>query len=358
MDNNATTIVSNTVNGGGNDFIVDTRAMDQDNKLVNEIDKMLDELEPPPSERCIYRVPRDLRKLKEAAYTPSIVSIGPFHHNNKTLESMDKVKKIYMKKLVRSSGNSSLRNCFDFVKRREKRLFSLATSASSQRYSILQLALEFLNEFCDLGFFEEFDKQNAKHNFQSVKHFTHLLLILLRPPPHEPSPPRKENFQSIPSSTNLIEAGVTFREKRPSKGLFDITFTKKVLEIPSFSLDDYTEIQIRNIMALELCHYPNNIFVSDFSVFMDCLVNTTRDVDLLVDKKIIINELGDNKEAAKFFNMLSANVPFDGDNFYFSQVCKELNDYYEAPSHKLKAMLKRDYFHPPWQTASTIAAIN
>ncbi|GFY82348.1 hypothetical protein Acr_02g0005880 [Actinidia rufa] len=35
---------------------------------------------------CIYRVPEKLRKLKESAYTPDIVSIGPLHSKDKTPE--------------------------------------------------------------------------------------------------------------------------------------------------------------------------------------------------------------------------------------------------------------------------------
>ncbi|KAM7493052.1 hypothetical protein LguiB_027661 [Lonicera macranthoides] len=264
--------------------------MDQDSKLVNEIDKMLDELEPPPSsKRCIYRVPMELRKVNEEAYTPRIVSIGPFHRNNKKLESMDHVKKRYMKKLVRMSGNCKLHKCIDFVKNREAKicdyysepikmdtdelvkrilvdscfiiqflissyncwednddhslslepmtlnnisldlillgnqvpffvfilegLFTLATSASSEACSILDLAIHFLDHARNLHFFEEFNKHNSKQNFQSIKHFAHLALIRYQPPPQESSPPRKENFRSLCSSTNLSKVEVTFREK-------------------------------------------------------------------------------------------------------------------------------------------------
>lgn len=101
--------------------------------------------------------------------------------------------------------------------------------------------------------------------------------------------------------------------------------TNGVLEIPSLLLGDATEIQLRNLMALELCQKSNHSFVTDFLVFMDFLINTTRDVDLLVDKKIIINNIGDNKEAADFFNKICINVIYYPENFYFSQVCKELN---------------------------------
>ena len=49
------------------------------------------------SECCIYRVPKRLRKVKEQAYTPKLVSIGPVHHENDELKDMQKLKKSYFK---------------------------------------------------------------------------------------------------------------------------------------------------------------------------------------------------------------------------------------------------------------------
>ncbi|KAL2346769.1 hypothetical protein Fmac_000769 [Flemingia macrophylla] len=49
-------------------------------------------------ECCIYRVPFDLRKVNEDAYTPKVVSIGPFHHNTlPRLRNMERYKVSYCK---------------------------------------------------------------------------------------------------------------------------------------------------------------------------------------------------------------------------------------------------------------------
>ncbi|KAM7493036.1 hypothetical protein LguiB_027645 [Lonicera macranthoides] len=404
------------------EFNTDTGAMDHNSKLLNEIDKMLNELEPPLSPQCcIYRIPEKLRNVNAAAYTPHMVSIGPFHHNKKKFKFTDQVKKRYMKKLVQSSGDSTLRNYIDFVRKWEARirdcysehiemdsdefvkmilvdscfiiqlldsyskewsdihdrslylapwvfgnialdlillenqvpffvlegLFSLATVACSNKCSLLDLALQF---------FKEFNKHNKELDIQSTNHLTDLVLTLHRPPRRQWSKPGKEIFRSVFSSTELNEAGVVFKALS-SESLFDISFTNEVLQIPSFLLDDNTETYIRNLMALEICHYPDNSCITDYIVFMDCLINTASDVDLLVQKKIIVNCLGDNVAAANLFNNLCTNVPIDDANFYFSQVCQDLNTFYEIPYHRLKAALKRDYFYTPWITASTIAAI-
>ncbi|KAF4379079.1 hypothetical protein F8388_022166 [Cannabis sativa] len=58
------------------------------------------ELERPPllfKDRCIYRVPKRLRDVNDNAYTPKVVSIGPFHHGNQNLKPMEDHKKRYLR---------------------------------------------------------------------------------------------------------------------------------------------------------------------------------------------------------------------------------------------------------------------
>ncbi|KAL6146168.1 hypothetical protein ACLB2K_056851 [Fragaria x ananassa] len=47
------------------------------------------------AELCIYRVPEKLRKVKEDAYSPRVVAIGPFHRDKTTLASMSDHKLSY-----------------------------------------------------------------------------------------------------------------------------------------------------------------------------------------------------------------------------------------------------------------------
>jgi hypothetical protein len=79
-----------------------SRKENQDRVLANNITEMLERSEPPPlsPECCICRVPHVIRKLNEEAYTPQVISIGPFHHGNKILETMEMVKVRYFKKFT------------------------------------------------------------------------------------------------------------------------------------------------------------------------------------------------------------------------------------------------------------------
>ncbi|KAI7997819.1 UPF0481 protein [Camellia lanceoleosa] len=61
-----------------------------------------------PSQLSIYKVPDKLLKLKKDAYTPSIVSVGPFHHNNKAMQAFEKHKQQYLLHLFKRTSQAAL----------------------------------------------------------------------------------------------------------------------------------------------------------------------------------------------------------------------------------------------------------
>ncbi|KAL2346789.1 hypothetical protein Fmac_000789 [Flemingia macrophylla] len=59
-------------------------------------------------ECCIYRVPFKIRRHKEDAYTPMVVSIGPFHHNTlPRLHNMERHKLYYCKAFLQRTQTIS-----------------------------------------------------------------------------------------------------------------------------------------------------------------------------------------------------------------------------------------------------------
>ncbi|KAF5938879.1 hypothetical protein HYC85_023138 [Camellia sinensis] len=75
------------------------KGSDHLSKLTQTIGKIIEEgvnrAKSMPSP-CIFRVPEELRKVKESAYTPQLVSIGPLHSNKEHLKSpMEDIKKHY-----------------------------------------------------------------------------------------------------------------------------------------------------------------------------------------------------------------------------------------------------------------------
>ncbi|KAF5207264.1 hypothetical protein FRX31_003149 [Thalictrum thalictroides] len=72
------------------------KAKIEDNKLVATIQEKLKHVTPLSTETCISRVPRSLRKVNEEAYTPQLVSIGPYHHGTESLKAMEEHKIRYL----------------------------------------------------------------------------------------------------------------------------------------------------------------------------------------------------------------------------------------------------------------------
>ena len=122
------------------------------------------------------------------------------------------------------------------------------------------------------------------------------------------------------------------------------------------TISDETELTIRNLLAFEQCHCTEN-YLNDYVVMLNRLVNSAKDVDLLVKYGIVENILGDNAEGSTLIHKLADGVTIEYNNFYFAKMSEELNVYCRTSWHKWKANLKQNYFNTPWAIVSVIAAI-
>jgi hypothetical protein len=393
----------------------------ENERLVNDFKIMLEKLEPLVSTECrIYKVPYHLRKANEEAYTPRVISIGPIHHGKKRFQTMEKHKLRYFKSFIQEyeinledlvstirEMEDSIRRCYvetiqleshDFVKMimldtsfildlflkckcggwttddpmfvekwllgmvwREllflenqlpffviEKLYHLALPSLSDPISLIQLTFEF---------FEGLNIHNKSPNVE-IQHFTDLLRIFQLPPPNKLPARVTKVLISKYSATQLYEAGVQFKMvPNPSKCLLDLKFKKGVLEIPLLEFKDGTEARIRNILALEQCDNRCDLYITDFYLLLDHLINTTKDVDLLSDNGIVVNYLGDSNAVASMINNLSKGIFRKDMNSDFYRISKDLNEYCEEPSHRWQAILRHQYFSTPWRMASTIIAV-
>jgi hypothetical protein len=142
-----------------------------------------------------------------------------------------------------------------------------------------------------------------------------------------------------------------------SECLFDLKFTNGVLEIPFLILYANNESIFRNLVALEQCHYQFDHYVTDYIRVLDFLIDTDKDVDLLVRKGILVNTLSDSNAVTTLVNKLGQQICFLEMNSNYCCLCEKLNTFYKVPCHSWKANLIRDYFNTSWRTASTVAAI-
>ncbi|GFY82271.1 hypothetical protein Acr_02g0005110 [Actinidia rufa] len=178
--------------------------------------------------------------------------------------------------------------------------------------------------------------------------------------------PKLENKRNSPpnSAKQLQEAGVKFEKGRGSC-LVDIKFVKGTLTVPGLKINEWTETFFRNLIAFEQCERMSPRHISDYIIFMDRLINTYKDVDVLIYNKIFENHLNDSKEVSELFNNLYKETTTELFNKtdHFAKISDELNDYSRDCWHRWKATwynwkvnLKEDYFKSPWSVISVVAA--
>ncbi|KAM3750302.1 hypothetical protein ACB098_04G026900 [Castanea mollissima] len=411
----------------------------KNDELVIEIKKIVERPEIQSSKQCcIYKVPHHLRKFNEEAYTPQIISIGPFHHKKERLQAMEEHKERYFRSFVKRNKidldyligtikemEESIRGCYAetltlssdwFVKMVLvdasfilELLFRSSSESSTNEYPMFEepsagaimldllllenqlpffviekvhhLAFPSLSDACpqlsnyhvllnlSSKYFGKFSIHSIHPCCMKIDHFTDLLRTFRIPSPdklpkrgskqicHLHSATQFHSARQLRSATQLLEAGVEFVKFDASECGFDIKFENEVLKMPVLELDDSTEVVTRNIMALEQTRYIESAYYTDYFLMIDFIVNTKKDVDLLCDKGILVNYLGDNDAAKSMINNLNKGILMMAVRDDYAELCTKLNKFCDEPWPRWKATLKSQYFSTPWRAASTVAAI-
>ncbi|KAJ4958824.1 hypothetical protein NE237_025935 [Protea cynaroides] len=457
--------------------------------LVQSIQKAHEKVTPLPPNCSIFRVPEPMRMRKPEAYTPHLVSIGPFHHNKKHLKPMEELKLQYLYDLLGRESPANLgesveeklgkcvetimeleseaRGCYskiilpndEFVKmmvidgcfiiefilktnfrepnklnaawmsdvfKRDllllenqlpflvlESLYNLLTGNShyidgqgpytfsyracrflggmlppiesidyseSSNFQVPQIFNDFLqgirswakkDEADEADEAEEVDEEAPllmeeepeilevqPENFIRAMHLLDFKRTLLLPAKMEEE--SRGVFVFTRTATELKEANVKFETGPAMKRLLDITFTYKsgVLSIPSMIIEDNTESLLRNLIAFEQSYEPHDQDITYYASFLDSLIDTPSDVELLQKKGIIDNLLGEPQEVADLFNgLLKEVIILKYNRNYLFNVCDDLKKYYTIPMNEWKASLVHNYCNSPWALISFLAAI-
>ncbi|XP_030467292.1 UPF0481 protein At3g47200-like [Syzygium oleosum] len=177
----------------------------------------------------------------------------------------------------------------------------------------------------------------------NVKHLLDALRSSYLPTTRKALHDGRKKIEAIPRASLLQAAGVKFRMSK-SHCLFDIKFSKGVLEIPCFKLFPWTESFLRNIMAFEQSYYRDDSYFIDYIAFLGNLINTRADAKLLIQKGIINieNWLGNDETLANLFNSFGKESGVWKRNIGFCSVRQDLKAYCRTPWHKWKVSMKRD----------------
>ncbi|XP_058083304.1 UPF0481 protein At3g47200-like [Magnolia sinica] len=171
------------------------------------------------------------------------------------------------------------------------------------------------------------------------------------------SPPSTPQVTSkmIPCVAELQLAGVKFKKRVEWSSILEVKFSNGVLEIPPLSINSYTKTLFRNLLMFEECYPKARICFMTYIVFMDCIINTSKDVALLHRNGIINHLMGSNEEVAHLFNSLGYGL-FDFQNNYLSDLYKDVEKHCKTKWNMWWASLRRNYFTSPWAGLATLAA--
>ncbi|KAM3339001.1 putative protein isoform X1 [Capsicum galapagoense] len=441
----------------------------QPREIVNRISGMFKGLDNSSLKSCIFKVNVGLRESNPGAYTPKMVSIGPYHRKNPMLRPMEKYKVLYLQRFLKRQEGLDLESCINELEELKEEALKCYddiedlkkdTSHTDQFLQMLLLdgcfVVEFIRELhkvyppeeekiidTSVGYiFDQLTRDlmllenqlpffvlNKLHhmtkkddelpfaimakccfainlpkttpaalleihnnaNAGKIKHLLHLIhmswqgnpntdptyswrilccnpLQIIRSKEKKNDKGNKINKVIIPNATELSEAGLSFKsfgniyrslDKDDDIGdtsLFDIKYENGLLKIPCLRLFDSTESNLRNLIAFEQQSDVHHRYFSDYATFMDQLIESDKDVNLLRQKGIIINGLGEDKEVTRFFNKIGKGVSTSA-VFYDKQGYRKIIEHCERPWNRMKANLIHNYFSSPWVGASTLAAI-
>ncbi|KAL9235569.1 hypothetical protein vseg_010317 [Gypsophila vaccaria] len=388
--------------------------------LATIIKQKYETLPPLSSKCCIYRVPRNLRKISEKSYTPSLISIGPFHRGSPRLKAMEEQKLRYLQRFLLRNEDKSLedylsasmkwekeaRDCYvetvnlssiEFTEMlvldgcfiieyfltwqgadfdpHDRVFYRPALSHAVMRdlkllenqipYFILEILYSIAFEDCEkVPSFMNLTCEcmiglgKVPQHFQKTKvlHLTDFLRTYYLPPDSKAICSDHQEWEFPDGISELYESGVTLKVDKNEKFL-NIRFDKGILSIPELMLENHTESQLRNLVAFEQCHYPRESFVIDYVLFLDSLIYDRKDVEVLINNGIILNSPGSSEDVYRLFSNISKGTTYSRGSFYYADVCKGLNKYCGTPWNRWKAILRQDYFSNPWSMISTVAAV-
>ncbi|KAK4784015.1 hypothetical protein SAY86_018383 [Trapa natans] len=237
-----------------------------------------------------------------------------------------------------------------------ERLFDLTkVNPHESEYSLAEIALEFFNNAMQRP-----DEAIAVYHGTAGRH----LLDLVRSSfiPHEFDQLANQPRDPVPTHvihcvSKLRRAGIKLRPTRGHRSFLLVAFRGGVLEMPTITIDDFMCSFLLNCVAYEQCYNNGSKHITAYATFLDCLINTHRDVEYLCDHNIVENYFGTDSEVAHLINNLGKDIAFDIDRCYLAKVFDNVHKYYNNSWHVQWASFKYTYFETPWSFISAFAAL-
>ncbi|TMW82771.1 hypothetical protein EJD97_004976 [Solanum chilense] len=369
----------------------------------------------------IFKVNVGLRESNPDAYTPKMVSIGPYHRKNPQLRTMEKYKLLYLQRFLERKKRLDVDSCINELEEKARNCYDGIEYLNIGRREFCEMLLldgcfvvEFIRERVEIGPRQEdeiiksdigciynqilrdlmllenqlpFFVLDKLHSMTKQDDELPLVIsniyfmqytyfhVMGTPRKHEKTTQRgirpcqmQLSFLKLELGFQIIkiiilsEAGVRFSNHTNNNSdmtiLFDIKFEDGLMTIPCFEVVDETESFLRNLIAYEQQSFEvQPKYFSDFALFMDQLIDSDKDVNLLRKKGIIKHQMGEDKDVSSLFNKIGNGVTMYS-TFYYKQVFTNVVKHcYENPWNRRWASLKHNYFSSPWVGASTLTVI-
>ncbi|CAI0549930.1 unnamed protein product [Linum tenue] len=356
-----------------------------DSHWLESIKIELAELSPLSSSWTICRVPTKLRNTNKDAYTPHIISVGPIHHEERSLKGMEAHKWRYMLSLLERTQNAvaTLDACGKAILRFDNDV--RASYAEWINYSNTDLAKMMLLDGCFiLELLLRYSNPDPKLQSDPIFTTSWMILTLQR------DLALLEN--QIPFF--VLEWLFNFTVRRTANGLATPSLPDLALRFFRSSINNVNEETlgaggrqnshhllhlihncyfpssprietkgkrnsnniefIQNFIAFEQCFQESSQYITSYVLLMDRLIDTAKDVEVLERRRIVANDLGGRDDVAAMFNNICKQIVLR--DFYFAGLCEQVNEYYHRRWNRYKASLKRDYCTNPWTIISLLGA--
>ncbi|XP_040998683.1 UPF0481 protein At3g47200-like [Juglans microcarpa x Juglans regia] len=174
----------------------------------------------------------------------------------------------------------------------------------------------------------------------------------------------KQQGPEFPTETTFIHCVSKLRlagiKVSPVKAhsFLEVKFKKGVIEMPNIAINDLMRCLLLNCVAFEQCHKRSKKYFTVYATFLDCLVNTSEDIEYLRERNVIDNYFGDDSEAADFINRAGKDLVLNADKgFYLGKLFKDVDKHYQNRWEWKWASFKGEYFDKPWLLLSAAGGI-
>ncbi|XP_059663646.1 UPF0481 protein At3g47200-like isoform X2 [Cornus florida] len=197
-----------------------------------------------------------------------------------------------------------------------QRLFSLVPIPNQCTQSLVELALRFFKKLIpgNVPILQGKFSQDFNHLLDLVLHF------------YLPTYAEVESIsgakQSLANAKKLQKAGISF-ERANRESLLDMKFSHGVLKMPPLKVDDYTEVVLRNLIALEHCYCDRKKYITSYAGFVKSLIQSKEDLRLLYQTRIIANKKKEWEDILNLFKKLHGET--DVKEYYYNGLCEQVN---------------------------------